>query len=495
MELEWKQVEAVKQAQPVRFAPRDWAALVVTLALAALAVFGFDDARWMPGLGMTALTFAGVGLALFTLRGQMQHSRSARFLLGCGLALALTYSVYDNLVMRLLNLVPMAASLLLGQYNLAGGGLPEGPLALSRAAGRAVADSLRHVDKPFRALSGLRQEKPGQLKGLGLGLLIAVPLLGIALVLLASADEVFGAGLSGLLRGLRFPAATDAVTDTLLSLALGLCLFSLLWGIRRPQPAAAPRERAGLPALSAGVVLGTLAAVYAAFVWVQLSYLFGGATSAAMAGGWAQYARRGFFELAAIGLLNISVLALTLPRGSGHPVLRALGGALVLLTALILVSAAWRMGLYIQAFGLSLLRLLTLWGMAMILAALIGFSVRLIRPGTALFRPLAAVALAAWVALSALGPAGLVARWNAAAYAQGRLAAIDARYLGRLGADALPVLTRLSQGGLAEADLAVQRLQSERDLPWWAWNLAQRHWDEAPDVSHLPQPTLYDFMD
>lgn len=48
-----------------------------------------------------------------------------------------------------------------------------------------------------------------------------------------------------------------------------------------------------------------LCALYALFAAVQFIYLFGGREAVAMRGGYAQYARNGFFELVVICALNL----------------------------------------------------------------------------------------------------------------------------------------------------------------------------------------------
>lgn len=469
----------------------DWLALAGTLALSAMVVYGFAGWSQVPGLGVTVFTFSGAALTAWRLRGSLHISKGAVFTTVCALLLAMTYTLYANEEMRLMNLPVLTASLLTGLYALSSGAdaLPYGPRALASLAGRAITDSVRHMDKPFRGVAALKQDQHKSLKNLGLGFLIAIPVLAVALGLLSSADEVFSAGLDQLLKRLSLTQGTDAVINILLTLGLGLALFSLIWGIRQPAVQVQDKKAVSLPVLTAAVVLGALTAAYALFVWVQINYLFGGAKSAAMAGGWAQYARKGFFELVFISALNIGLMSLTLQKGQRSLPLRVVNSALILLSTLILLSAARRMILYIEAFGFSLLRLITLWAMAMILSALIAFTVRLFRPEARLFRPLAALALASWVGLNLLSPAALVARWNADAFIKGSLRSVDTNYLASLGADALPALRRLSENGSKEAEEAIRDLHRRGPSPWYAWSLAEMQLDKGMLDSVLLAPS------
>lgn len=487
MEPELKKDNANK-TKAVAFTLQDWLALAGTLALSAMVVYGFAGWSRLPGLGVTVFTFSGAALTVWRLRGNLRVFKGAVFTVVCALLLALTYALFANEEMRLMNLPVLTAALLTGLYALSSSAdaLPHGPRALVSLAVRAIKDSVRHMDKPFRGAAALKQDQHKHLKNLGLGLLIAVPVLAVALRLLSSADEVFSDGLSKLLKGLSLEQGTGAAINILLTLGLGLMLFSLIWGIRQPVVPVQDKKTVSLPVLTAAVVLGALIAAYALFVWVQVNYLFGGAKSAAMAGGWAQYARKGFFELVFIGALNIGLMSLTLKKGQRSLLLRLLNGALIFLSALMLLSAARRMILYIEAFGFSLLRLITLWAMAMILSALAAFTVRLLHPDARLFRPLAALALASWVGLNLLSPAALVANWNAKAFIKGSLRSVDTNYLASLGADALPALRRLSENGSMDAAEAIRDLHRRGPSSWYAWSLSETQLvQNTPDKNSL----------
>src|SRR5207249_11136508 len=77
------------------------------------------------------------------------------------------------------------------------------------------------------------------------------------------------------------------------------------------SPAGAqPASRFALGAVEVGVVLGLLDALFLGFVCVQVRYLFGGAAWVTATGGltYAEYARRGFFELSWATALALPLL-------------------------------------------------------------------------------------------------------------------------------------------------------------------------------------------
>ena len=73
--------------------------------------------------------------------------------------------------------------------------------------------------------------------------------------------------------------------------------------------------------------------------------------------------------------------------------LRILCAIVAILTIIIDISAFYRMYLYIGAYGLTTLRIVTLWGIGMILLALLAAIVKSIRPDVKICPILAVVVL------------------------------------------------------------------------------------------------------
>lgn len=123
-------------------------------------------------------------------------------------------------------------------------------------------------------------------------------------------------------------------------------------------------KTANKDAVSAFVTFfGFVGALFAVFVLFQARYLFGGNDVVLKTENlsYADYARRGFFELVAVTVMALPMLmfwqeslrnATTSDRKPVRFVVLAMSG----LFGLMLVSAAYRMGLYISAYGLSTLR-------------------------------------------------------------------------------------------------------------------------------------------
>lgn len=82
---------------------------------------------------------------------------------------------------------------------------------------------------------------------------------------------------------------------------------------------------------------------------------------------------------------------------------------------MLLGCAAWRMTLYVQAYGLSFKRCLTYWGMVMMALFFLTAAAKLIQPSRSFCRIAFPLALAGWLVLNCIPVDFLVAknRWTA----------------------------------------------------------------------------------
>ena len=214
--------------------------------------------------------------------------------------------------------------------------------------------------------------------------------------------------------------------------------------------------------------------MHIAFCAVQFAYLFGGAEAAAMQGGWAEYARRGFYQLVLVAAIDLGFVLFCSAKGGGTAAEKALSLLICALTLVILASAFWRMRLYIAAYGLSLLRVMTLWAMAFILLSLALASVKILRPGFKFWPCFAALGLYGWVLFNAAGVDARIADYNVDAYLDGRLPQVDIYYLANLSPSALPALERLNAAEPdAELELLMDGVTNRLHAPasWIEWSL------------------------
>lgn len=234
---------------------------------------------------------------------------------------------------------------------------------------------------------GEQQKKENRAGGILLGILIAVPLLMIVLPLLAGADAGFERLAGNLVRYMERHFLITFI-KILFAIPVSLYLFGLVFGgihgrrtdtVKLDALTKAGNDVRRVPDAASCTALTVLCFVYALFIGLQGSYLFS-AFQGTLPGDftYAEYARRGFFELCRIGVWNLVFLSLagifSRTASREHKGLRILTALLSALTLLLLATAASKLAMYISVYGLTVNRIIPMvfmvW-LALVFAAVI----------------------------------------------------------------------------------------------------------------------------
>ena len=153
--------------------------------------------------------------------------------------------------------------------------------------------------------------------------------------------------------------------------------------------------------------------LYVLFCGIQAIYLFTGGFTALPDGfTYAQYARRGFFELLAITCFNILLILLFTNIFRKGRALRSLLTAITGCTYIIIASAAYRMLLYIGAYHMSFLRLFVLLFLLIDALVLAGIIISIYNKSFPLFGYCVAVVSICYLIFSFGRPDYFIARYN-----------------------------------------------------------------------------------
>lgn len=394
--------------------PITWeAAILLMLAFLASLWYWFGHVRLSGnaayhgmGIGLTVshwILTAAV-LILAKIRNTLKPTPAGVFLLILSMLLSAVYGIYANTVMKLLNLPVFlllsahALFILTGQNKfraLSGQGLWEGFRRYFRSLFQCWAI-------PFRAIAWHRYDKKKgnpDTEHIFFGVFAALGAAILALVILSSADEVFAGIMNS---GVKELQKIDGIfiARMILAFPLAMLLFSHRASMLRDPFELSPVTASPKNPTAVRMVLSALAVVYGLFAYIQIRYLFAGTESIQMSGGYAAYARSGFFQLVLVALLTLCLILPSLNLCREDKPVRILSALVTVLTAVIDFSAFFRMRLYIDAYGLTTLRIVTLWGIGIILLALLAALVKAFRPGWHICPVLAVIILTTWVGLN-----------------------------------------------------------------------------------------------
>nr|WP_274622231.1 DUF4173 domain-containing protein [Myxococcus fulvus] len=268
---------------------------------------------------------------------------------------------------------------------------------------------------------------------------------------------------------------------------------------REPGEEEVGEGRAWLGLTEALTLLIAVDVLFLVFVRFQVAYLFvGDAVAPAPGYSYAEYARRGFFELLLVSMLTLCLimgLARWTVRGTAKAkvAFQVAASVMTVLTVAILASAMKRLGMYEDAFGYTRLRVFTHVFMVFLGGVLAWRGVTLWwRPERFAVGAFAA-ALGAVVTVNVINPDALIVRHNlarelaresveGAPRAEG---AVDVGYLYELSLDAVPELAR----GLSSTQQLSDEFRARAcaDVSWPEWSLSR--WRACRALSALaPEP-------
>lgn len=293
------------------------------------------------------------------------------------------------------------------------------------------------------------------LRKIGIAILICVPVVGILLALLASADMVFAYGLSSVFHDFDVNAILFHGTIILVPIPF---LYSLLanlvpqdnrdTSVRTNSTKSTGSSdtadssnylralysfsvRLALDPTITMIVLGAALIVYAVFCSVQFTFLFAGA---GLPDGltYAEYARSGFFQLLFVATVNLAAFGLVLTyvrngdethntdeplnASTAHVTQRraliVMLIGLIAATAVLLASATTRLGLYIGAYGLTWLRFTAMAFIALLAVVLVLCLAKMRFARIPLITVCCVLFVLWYIALGYVDPAALIHHYN-----------------------------------------------------------------------------------
>lgn len=375
--------------------------------------------------------------------------------------------------------------------------LLDAPRAIFTMGMGKISLAVQGLTQAFRRSGTLGQKSAAVL----IGLLIAVPVLAVMVPLLMFADAAF-----------------EGLMDLLPEMDVGQIFNTVLWGgclavvlytrgiaLRHfpKQESAVKPARKGIHVFTVNTVLGAVCVLYGVYLFSQLAYFVGG-----FAGilpeeyTMAEYARRGFFEMAWLCAINLGIISFSvgLVRKEGTAPLstRLLCLFIGIITVFFVAASSGKMFLYIGGYGLTRLRLLTQIIMLWLGLTTVFVMLHLFLPKFAYMRLTVLCAMVIGAVLFWADVDTIVASYNVNAYFSGRLETVDVKHLGDLSDSAVPYLELLAEQGDGEVAKAAQTeliWQGRYYDSWYddfrGWNYAsataeaiRNEYYQSPDVSY-----------
>ncbi|MDD3777484.1 MAG: DUF4173 domain-containing protein [Actinomycetota bacterium] len=388
------------------------------------------------------------------------------------LALSATFALYSNQVLKVLNFLIIPYLLIMMISVISGTNRSDwSDLRFLADMAIRVFMPIRYINMPFITLfnmQGHSQENKRKIfPRVAIGVLISIPILALVIWLLSSADIIF----KGIFANIHF---SRIIKHFLLILAITVYAICFYWALLKDFDGK-DRSKYGkinwkkfIDPVILMTVLGLLNIVLGVFSAIQFKYLFGGQQYIQPSGfTYAEYARRGFFELVAVAVINFLIILIAVSFLKKESKKSSIAGKvllslLVVFTFVMLSSAFYRMFLYEQAYGFTYLRIFVQAFMVLLFFLFIINLVFIWHEPIALIKAYFITTLVVYIALNFANVDAIIAQNNITRYqATGQ---IDTEYLRGLSYDAVPYLEGLLDDEQAGTEIQDYFNQKHEDL-------------------------------
>ena len=314
-----------------------------------------------------------------------------------------------------------------------------------------VGNAFEHIAEPFRSIAAARKDGKSR-HGLQvlIGAIVSLPILLFIAALLASSDYAFSWVVNSI-----FSDMLRIIGSILLTAVVVPLLFSLFFSVRKGLAAErkpSDKEYGGcLPAASTVTVLACVIGLYVVYLLSQIAYTLPSFIGTLPEGRItaADYARRGFFELCAVTVINLVLVfltnILTVKKDSRTPAaVRILSVCICVFSEIISVAALSKMFLYIDRFGMTRSRLLVSMFIVFLMIAMFTVALRMFFVRLPYMKALVTAACVIGLVTGFANIDTVVARYNTERFLSGQTERMDVDYLGSLSEEAaVPSLIRL----------------------------------------------------
>lgn len=436
---------------------------IIAIASALLAVFGIFDGFRM-GFSITSV----VMFIVLTVYLAGQKSKFSFFGCICALlncATAVGFSITSNGGLRFLAVISMVVLSAIWFVSLSTNINKKSDFALISYIFVPFAQSFTiNLPKGLRAIFSGRPKKRFAFGKSLLGVLLALPVLMVIIPLLISSDEAFAGLVKSILKSNIF---------TIFEIFIGLiiALFIFLYCLTLKKRDVFEGKSVEMGAIDSAIIVSFLSVIslcYFAYLFSQLAYFFDafkGILPKGYSFTFSEYARRGFFEMCVIAVINfiiISFIILFVRKKDGKlPLgLKLLCSFVGFFTLVIINTALSKMFLYINSYGMTELRITTTAFMVFLEIVFLSLMLKIFFKRVRVLRTAIATAACVLLVLGTVNMNQVIASYNYNGYKSGDLKEMDVNTIYKTGDEGVPYLVKLTKEEDAEiSDEACKKLE------------------------------------
>ena len=333
--------------------------IIAVLSLSVLAVLGqwniWDDGVYALGWNTSVVWLSALFL-LWRNSPQRSFRRDKYWLLPLA-GIALSYTLFENPWLKLIScfVLPIASGVFYAYGQIVNSSKQFWGLGLLKSLVKRAASPLRFLISvsgfiKHRLAVVFGQTDSHLAKRILHGVVLLIPLAMTVLILLTSADENFSHLIDGIAGDLFDLMNWSIFAKLFWIFFIAVVLLATLHAWEMPLLHDQSKQVIKTDDIVVGIVMGGILLIYLLFLWLQLDYLM----VEVLPSNFAQVERlvkSGFWQLFFLSILNAG-LFFVVYKNTGA-IAQIILRIFIIASGLLLLSAAWRMGLYVYWYGLS----------------------------------------------------------------------------------------------------------------------------------------------
>ncbi|MBQ9531095.1 MAG: DUF4173 domain-containing protein [Eubacterium sp.] len=307
-----------------------------------------------------------------------------------------------------------------------------------------------NLENVFGSIKAGAKKNKGALSVL-IGCLCALPVLIVIIPLLVSSDAAF----EGLV-GTVFENIGEYLIEIAVAVVVLPFFYSYLLSRRRKNYKMKQTKKADQKKLSSTICISFLSVIsltYIVYLFYQLAYFFSafkGILPEDYVYTASAFARRGFYEMFAICVINIALISLVSllseRKNKKLPAfIKVLSTFISLFSVLLIIVAMQKMRLNISTYGLSVNRILVCAFMLMMLFVIAFFILHIFAPKVKYMQAIIIICAVIFTVLTFSDIDRIAAEYNISAYTSGELETLDVEAIANMSDSAVPSLVKLTE--------------------------------------------------
>jgi hypothetical protein len=192
---------------------------------------------------------------------------------------------------------------------------------------------------------------------------------------------------------------------------------------------------------------------------------------------YASYVHEGFYQLVFVCIINLILVLMCRKYSQDNTILKVMLTLISACTFIMIFSSAYRMVLYIGAYGLTFLRLYVLWALTVILLVMTGTCIYIYYSAMPFYKYSLIILTFTWAAFALARPDYHIAKYNLT-----HDLARDDHYLINLSSDAAPAIDRYSDDDEFVRDYFSKVLRDKQDHNGYRDRYSQEKY-KAPEMN------------